>query len=75
MTNEPVAIPAEFWRSMNENEFRELILSGGTIRGKFLERLWKILCRTDAMPADGIEVMVKKEDVMRVFPPRKKGTR
>jgi uncharacterized beta-barrel protein YwiB (DUF1934 family) len=62
MADGMLKIPVEFWRSLTEEESREVITSGWLNR-KQCRRLWRMQDRQDA-PPKRLQILVKKDDVM-----------
>ncbi len=69
-TTEDVVIPPAFFRAMSRDEFRQLCLNNGVLNAEQCARLWRMTDRQDEPPRS-MTLMVSREDVMRIWPPRK----
>jgi hypothetical protein len=67
MSDEPVRIPREFWGpSLTKDEFNEIVETS-CLNAEQCARVWRMLDRQDP-PPDGMKILIKQEDLMRVFP-------
>jgi hypothetical protein len=68
--SEQIKIPARFWAGMSTEEFMGIVRRNG-LDGEQCQRLWRMQDRQDA-PPNFLEIRVRREDVMRVWPEKAK---
>jgi hypothetical protein len=61
-------IPAEFFQSLTDAEWRAILDRKGVLDRRLCRRLWAMLGRTDR-PPDSVTLYFNREDIMREFPP------
>ncbi len=68
--DDQIEISARFWATVDTQQFRQIIERDG-LDAEQCARLWRMLDRQDE-PPPFLKIFVKREDVMRIWPPRKK---
>jgi len=63
-------IPPEFWKGLTDKEFAS-ICETSALNRRLCKRLYRMMGRTDP-PPDKMLVLLNREDVMRLFPPKEK---
>ena len=64
-------VPKEFFQCLSDDEWQDLCEHDGRLNRKLCRRLWRMLGRTDPPPHQ-LLMLLDREDVMRMFPPRDK---
>lgn len=64
-------VPPEFFKSLSEDEKKEIVESDGILNRRLCRRLWAMQSRTDK-PPHRLRLFFSSEDIMREFPPFEK---
>jgi hypothetical protein len=61
-------VPARFWKTFTEAEFRELAERDGWLNEAECARLWRMQDRNDPPPKQ-LQMVFRKDEILKVFPP------